>query len=182
MADLHLNLALLSMCLFSLITLLQCRTHSMWADSVIMVCMRWVAPLKLWNLLSWSAWWLLGRGALSLGKVIVLLVISKKKPACTCTCWTQCVCVHVLMFWSVLLDYLAYSLVSGSAYLAGLTTFIRSLFSPISHTSLVFSFVLVFKYSTFLLHTVTLVSLVMYQSVGKFPTVFYAPSVPCVHY
>src|SRR5216683_2617862 len=60
--------------------------------------------------------------------------------ACSCFC-------------SVLLDYLAYSLVSESAYLAGLTTFIRSLFSPISHTSLVFCFVLVFKYSTFLSYT-----------------------------
>src|SRR6266851_2904019 len=82
------------------------------------------------------------------------------------------VCPRVLVFCSVLLDYLAYSLVPGSAYLAGLTTFIRSLFSPISHTSLVFCFVLVFKYSTFLLHTVTLVSLVMYQSVGKIPHCF----------
>src|SRR5216683_4290412 len=97
------------------------------------------------------------------------------------------VCAHVAMFahvrscfCSVLLDYLAYSLVPGSAYLAGLTTFIRSLFSPISHTSLVFCFVLVFKYSTFLLRTVTLVSLVMYQSVGKFPTVFCALHVPRV--
>src|SRR5712671_35986 len=99
-----------------------------------------------------------------------------------CSCARGRVCLHALMFCSVLLDYLAYSLVPGSAYLAGLTTFIRSLFSPISHTSLVFCFVLVFKYSTFLLRTVTLVSLVMYQSVGKFPTVFCALHVPRVYH
>jgi len=72
MADRHLDLISLSVCLFSLITLSHRRTHSMWADSVVMICMRRVAPFELRTRLSRLACCSLWE-AISLGEVIVPL-------------------------------------------------------------------------------------------------------------